>query len=202
MKIVIMGPQGSGKGTQAELISKRFSIPHIDTGSLLREHVAKKTEIGKIIEKPMMKGDLVPPEAVDKIIKLRLSEPDAQKGFIIDGYPRQLEQAEFLDNVAEIDAVLVIEVPDDISVKRIAGRRTCKKCAAVFTSAAKKCSECSGELFQRKDDKEDIVRKRLEKYHEETEPLIEYYKPREIVHVIDGTGTVEEVFKLVMNALS
>jgi len=202
MKIVIIGPQGSGKGTQAELISKRFSIPHIDTGSLLREHAAKKTEFGKIIEKPMMKGEFVPPEVVDKIIKLRLEEPDAKKGFIIDGYPRQLEQAEFLDDVAEIDAVLVIEVPDDISVKRIAGRMTCKKCSAVFTSEAKKCSECGGELFQRKDDTEDIVRKRLEKYHEETEPLIEYYTPRDIVNIIDGTGTVEEVFKLVMNVLS
>jgi adenylate kinase len=202
MKIVIMGPQGSGKGTQADLISKRFSIPHIDTGSLLREHIAKKTEIGKIIEKPMMKGELVPPEAVDKIIKLRLEEPDAKKGFVIDGYPRQLEQAEFLDTVTDIDAVIVVDIPEDISVKRISGRRTCRKCAAVFGPDAKKCAECGGELFQRKDDTPEIVKERLKHYREETEPLVEYYKPREIVHVIDGTGTVEEVFKLIMQALS
>jgi adenylate kinase len=202
VKIVIMGPQGSGKGTQADLISKRFSSPHIDTGSLLREHVAKKTEIGKIIEKPMMKGDLVPPEQVDKIIHLRLEEPDAKKGFVLDGYPRQLEQAEFLDSVTGIDAVIVVDVPDDISVKRISGRRTCKKCAAVFGPDAKKCADCDGELFQRKDDKPEIVKTRLVKYHEETEPLIEYYTPREIVHVIDGTGTVEEVFKKIMQVLS
>lgn len=202
MKIAIMGPQGSGKGTQAELISTRFSIPHIDTGSLLREQVAKKTEIGKLIEGQMMRGELVSPEVVDKVIQLRLEQPDAQKGFVIDGYPRQLEQAEFVDSITDIDAVVVIEIPDDVSIKRISGRRTCKKCAAVFGPDAKKCSKCNGELYQRKDDKEEIVRARLIKYHEETEPLIEYYRPRDIVHVIDGTGTVEEVFKLIMKALS
>ncbi len=197
-----MGPQGSGKGTQADLISKRFSIPHIDTGSLLREHIAKKTEIGKIIEKPMMKGDFAPPEQVDKIINLRIDEPDCKKGFVLDGYPRQLEQAEFLDTVSDVDAVIVIDVPDAVGVKRISGRRTCKKCAAVFGPDAKKCAECGGELYQRKDDKPEIVKERLKKYHEETETLIEYYKPRDIVHKIDGTGTVEEVFKLIMQALS
>jgi adenylate kinase len=202
MKIIILGPQGSGKGTQADLISKRFSIPHIDTGALLREQVANKTEIGKIIEKPMMKGELVPPEAVDKVIEMRISEPDCKKGFVLDGYPRQLEQAEFLDSVTDLDAVIIIEVPDEIGVKRISGRRTCKKCGAVFTAEAKECSDCGGELYQRKDDKEEIVRARLKKYHEETEPLIEYFKPREIVHIIEGTGTVEEVFKLIMKELS
>lgn len=202
MKIILIGPQGSGKGTQADMISKRYSIPHIDTGALLRQHVAKKTEIGKMIEGPMMRGEFVPPEAVDKIIKLRVEEPDAQKGFVLDGYPRQIEQAEFLDSVTDVDAVIVIEVPDEVGVKRISGRRTCKKCGAIYTAESKECSECGGELFQRKDDKEDIVRARLKKYHDETEPLIEYFKPRDIVHIIDGTGTVEDVFKLIVQALS
>ncbi len=201
MKIAVIGSQGSGKGTQADLISKRFSIPHIDTGSLLREHVAKKTGIGKKIEKPMMTGELVPVEYVDEVIRQRLSMPDAKKGFVLDGYPRQLEEAEFLDSIAEIDAVIVIEVPDDVGVKRISGRRTCKKCGAVFGSDAKTCSECGGELFQRKDDREEIVRERLKHYHEETEPLLDYYKPRGIVHKIDGTGSVEEVFKAIMQEL-
>ncbi len=163
--------------------------------------MAKRTEIGKKIEKPMMAGALVPPELVDKLISQRLSMPNAKKGFVLDGYPRQLEQAEFLDTITDIDAVIVIDVPDEIGIKRISGRRTCKKCGSVFTSEEKKCADCGGELYQRKDDKPEIVRERLKKYHEETEPLIEYYKPREIVHVIDGTGTVEEVFKLIMNAL-
>ncbi|MEM4239603.1 MAG: adenylate kinase [Candidatus Woesearchaeota archaeon] len=202
MRIVILGPQGSGKGTQADMVSKRFNIPRIEAGALLREQVAKKTEIGKKIEKPMMRGELVPPRYVDELIKQRLSLPDARKGFVIDGYPRQLEQAEFLDSIADIDAVIVLEIPDEVGIRRISGRRTCKKCGAVFTSEAEKCSDCGGELFQRADDKPEIVRERLRHYHEETEPLMEYYKPRDIVHVIDGTGTVEEVFRLIMQALS
>jgi adenylate kinase len=148
-----------------------------------------------------MAGELVPPEYVDELIKQRLSMPNAKKGFVIDGYPRQLEQAEFLDSIAEIDAVIIIEVPDEVGVKRISGRRTCKKCGVVFTSEAKKCSDCGGELYQRKDDKPEIVKARLARYHEETEPLLEYYKPRGIVHKIDGTGSIEEVFKAIMQEL-
>ncbi|MEM4246939.1 MAG: adenylate kinase [Candidatus Woesearchaeota archaeon] len=206
MKIVILGPQGSGKGTQADLISKRFSIPHIDAGQLLRDQVAKKTALGKKIEGAMKKGQLLPYKIVNEVIGQRLSEPDCETGFVLDGYPRQIEEAEFLDSITDIDAVIVLDIPDEIAVKRLSARRVCVGCRVPLyglpEEIGKACSECGGKLEQRADDKPEAVRNRLRIYHETTEPLKEYYKPRSILHVIDGTGSVEEVFKLIMKEIS
>ncbi len=205
-KLVILGPQGSGKGTQADLLSKRYNIPHIDVGQVLREHVTKKTEIGKKLEEPMKKGELLPHDLIDPVVEQRLSEPDCKKGFVLDGYPRQLEEAEFLDSIADLDAVIVLEIPDTVAVKRLSARRICLGCTAFLyglpKEIGKECQECGGKLVQREDDKPAAVKQRLKLYHEETEPLIEYYKPRDILHRINGTGTVEEVFQRIMHGLS
>ncbi len=206
MRIAILGPQGSGKGTQADLVSKRYSIPHIDAGQILRDQIAKKTALGKKIEGAMRRGQLLPHQLVNEVIKQRLSQQDCRKGFVLDGYPRQLEEAEFLDSIADIDAVIFIDVPDEIAVKRLSARRVCVGCKIPLyglpEEIGKACRECGGRLEQREDDKPDAVRNRLRIYHETTEPLKEYYKPRGILHVIDGTGTVEEVFNKIMQELS
>ncbi len=206
MRIVIIGPQGSGKGTQADLISKRFNIPHIDAGQILRDHIAKRTELGRRIEGAMKKGRLLPYKIVNEVIKQRISEPDCKNGFVLDGYPRQLEEAEFLDSISDIDSVIVLDVPDEVAVQRLSARRVCVGCRIPLYGLPEEignaCSECGGKLEQREDDKPEAVRNRLRIYHETTEPLIEYYKPRRIVHRIDGTGAVEEVFKRIMQELS
>lgn len=206
MRLVVIGPQGSGKGTQADLISKRYNIPHIDAGQILREHIAKKTELGKRIEAQMKRGQLLPYELVNNVIKQRLSEPDCRNGFVLDGYPRQLEEAEFLDSIAEIDAVVILDVPDETAVNRLSARRICAGCTTPLyglpKDIGKACSACGGKLVQREDDKPEAVRNRLKIYHETTEPLVEYYKPRGIVHRIDGSGAIEEVFKAIIQELS
>jgi adenylate kinase len=205
MRIVILGPQGSGKGTQADLLSRHFKIPHIDVGQLLREHIARKTEFGKKIEAPMRKGELLPHEVVDAVVEERIENPDCKNGFIIDGYPRELGEAEFLDSINGLDAVVVLEIPDELAVERISKRRVCVGCDVPLyglpEDIGKKCAACGGILKQREDDKPEAVRKRLEVYHEETEPLIDYYKPRDIVRRIDGQGEVRDVFKRILKEL-
>lgn len=201
-----MGPQGSGKGTQADLLSKRFSVPHVDAGQLLREEVAKGTAIGKRVEHALKTGVMVPHDAPDELIKERLSQPDCAKGFVLDGYPRQLPQAEFLDEIADLDAVIVLDISDALAVERLSARRVCEGCTVpiygLFKDIKQQCGECGGKLVQREDDKPAPIKKRLKAYHEITEPLVEYYKPRDIVRRIDADGTVEEVFKRIMAALS
>ena len=206
MNIVILGPQGAGKGTQAERVSKRLGVPHIDFGQLLRDHVARKTEIGKKIEKPLRQGELIPSALMDGIVQERIGQPDCENGFVFDGYPRQLEEAEFLDSIADIDAVIILEIPDELAVTRLAARRVCSGCVTPLygmpKDIGKACRACGGTLVQREDDKPEAVKRRLELYHEETEPLIEYYTPRGILHRIDATGEIEDVFKKIMQALS
>lgn len=205
MRLIILGPQGSGKGTQADLLSKHFNVPHIDGGQLLRNEIAQKTDIGKKIAAPMKRGELIPSEIMDDIIRNRIDQPDCEKGFIFDGYPRQLEEAEFLDSITEIEAVIILDIPDELAVRRLAARRICVGCTVPLYGAPqdikKPCGDCGGKLEQRADDQPEAVKRRLELYHAQTEPLIEYYRPRGIVHVVDGSKGIQPVFKNLLKAL-
>ncbi len=212
MNLILLGAPGAGKGTQAKMIAEKYGLAHIATGDILREAVAKGTELGKKAKEYMDRGELVPDEIVIGIVKERLKEPDCQKGFILDGFPRTLPQAEALDKMLEelgmkIDAVINIAVPEEEVVRRIAYRRTCKKCGAVYhliyapPKEDNKCDKCGGELYQREDDKEETVRERYRVYRERTEPLIEYYRKKGLLYEVDGTKSIEEVFKQIEETL-
>ncbi|MFI6487638.1 adenylate kinase [Streptomyces sp. NPDC050564] len=214
MRIVLVGPPGAGKGTQAAFLAKNLSIPHISTGDLFRANISQQTELGKLAKSYMDKGELVPDEVTIAMAKDRMEQPDAENGFLLDGFPRNVSQAEALDEMLQaegmkLDAVLDLEVPEDEVVRRIAGRRICRNDSShvfhVAYKAPKKegvCDVCGGELYQRDDDSEETVRKRLEVYHTQTEPIIDYYKAQGLVVTISALGKVEEVTARAMEALS
>ncbi len=213
MRIVLVGPPGAGKGTQAAYLARNLSIPHISTGDLFRANISQGTELGKEAQKYMKAGQFVPDSVTVGMAKDRLNQPDATEGFLLDGFPRNLHQAEVLDEYLagqgiQVDAVLDLEVPEDEVVKRIAGRRICRNDSAhVFHVTYKQpqqagvCDVCGGELYQRDDDSEETVRKRLEVYHTQTEPIIDYYKAQGLVVTISALGKVEEVTQRAMDAL-
>ncbi|OUD02815.1 adenylate kinase [Streptomyces swartbergensis] len=213
MRIVLVGPPGAGKGTQAAFLAKNLSIPHISTGDLFRANISKQTELGKLAKSYMDAGNLVPDEVTIAMAKDRMEQPDAENGFLLDGFPRNVSQAEALDELLEtesmqLDAVLDLEVPEDEVVKRIAGRRVCRNESAhvfhvTYKPPAKEgvCDVCGGELYQRDDDSEETVRKRLEVYHTQTEPIIDYYKAQGLVVTISALGKVEDVTTRAMEAL-
>ena len=184
MKIVFLGPPGSGKGTYASRIAPKFNIPHISTGDIFREHLKKGTDIGKKIERVMKEGNLVSDDIVMEVVKERISRDDCKNGYIFDGFPRTLEQARMLDEMDNIDVVINIVVPDDWVIKRITSRRTCRKCGKIYNvlfirpKEEGKCDECGGELYVRDDEKEEVIKERLRVYKELTEPLIEYYRKK------------------------
>jgi adenylate kinase len=213
MRIVLVGPPGAGKGTQAAFLAKNLSIPHISTGDLFRANISQQTELGKLAKSYMDAGNLVPDEVTIGMAKDRMEQPDAEGGFLLDGFPRNVSQAEALDEVLQtesmkLDAVLDLEVPEEEVVKRIAGRRICRKDSShVFHVTYSKpkqegvCDVCGGELYQRDDDTEETVRKRLEVYHTQTEPIIDYYKAQGLVVTISALGKVDEVTARAMEAL-
>ncbi len=212
MNIVFLGPPGAGKGTQAKILIERYGIPQISTGDMLREHRAKGTELGKKAQEYMDKGQLVPDEIILGMVKERLSQPDCQKGFILDGFPRTVAQAEALDKLLEemgkkLDFALALIVPDELLVERLTGRRTCKSCGMMYHIKYKppkvdnKCDVCGGELYQRPDDNEETVRNRLKVYHESTAPLIEYYRKKGILREIDGSKSIEEITQQIIQIL-
>jgi adenylate kinase len=213
MRIVLVGPPGAGKGTQAAYLAKNLSIPHISTGDLFRANISQGTELGKKAKAYMDAGNLVPDEVTIGMAKDRMEQPDAENGFLLDGFPRNVSQAEALDAMLKsegmkLDAVLDLEVPEEEVVKRIAGRRVCRnESAHVFhvTYSPPKtegvCDTCGGELYQRDDDSEETVRKRLEVYHTQTEPIIDYYKAQGLVVTISALGKVTEVTGRAMGAL-
>ncbi|MBM9504763.1 adenylate kinase [Actinacidiphila acididurans] len=213
MRIVLVGPPGAGKGTQAAFLAKNLSIPHISTGDLFRANIVQGTELGKKAKAYMDAGNLVPDEVTIGMAEDRLDQADAAEGFLLDGFPRNDHQARALDAYLTgkgiaLDGVLDLEVPEDEVVKRIAGRRTCRNNSAhTFHVEYKKpqvdgvCDECGGELYQRTDDAEDKVRNRLEVYHRETEPIIDYYKQQGLVVTISALGPVHEVTQRAMEAL-
>jgi adenylate kinase len=213
MRIVLVGPPGAGKGTQAAFLAKNLSIPHISTGDLFRANISQGTELGKQAKAYMDAGNLVPDEVTIGMAKDRMEQPDAEGGFLLDGFPRNVSQAESLDETLaaesmKLDAVLDLEVPEDEVVKRIAGRRICRKDSShVFHVVYKQpavegvCDVCGGELYQREDDSETTVRKRLEVYHTQTEPIIDYYREQGLVVTISALGKVDEVTARAMAAL-
>jgi len=213
MRIVLVGPPGAGKGTQAAFLAKNLSIPHISTGDLFRANISQGTELGKQAKAYMDAGNLVPDEVTIGMAKDRMSQPDAVGGFLLDGFPRNVGQAQALDGMlsgegVKLDAVLDLEVPEDEVVKRIAGRRVCRNNSAhvfhlTYTPPRTEgvCDECGGELYQRDDDSEETVRKRLEVYHTQTEPIIDYYRAQNLVVTISALGKVNDVTDRAMEAL-
>jgi adenylate kinase len=213
MRIVLVGPPGAGKGTQAAFLARNLSIPHISTGDLFRANISQQTELGKLAKSYMDAGNLVPDEVTIAMAKDRMEQPDAENGFLLDGFPRNVSQAEALDELLEtesmqLDAVLDLEVPEDEVVKRIAGRRICRNDSShvfhvTYKQSAKDgvCDVCGGELYQRDDDSEETVRTRLEVYHTQTEPIIDYYKAQGLVVTISALGKVEDVTTRAMEAL-
>ncbi|GAA3088640.1 adenylate kinase [Streptomyces goshikiensis] len=213
MRIVLVGPPGAGKGTQAAFLAKNLSIPHISTGDLFRANISKGTELGRKAKAIMEAGQLVPDEITIAMAQDRMEQADAAGGFLLDGFPRNVSQAEALDAYLKagdlnLDAVLDLEVEEDEVVKRIAGRRVCRNDSShVFhvTYAAPKtegvCDTCGGELYQRGDDSEETVRNRLDVYHTQTEPIIDYYKAQGLLVTIPALGEVADVTQRAMDAL-
>ncbi|MCL7414169.1 MAG: adenylate kinase [ANME-2 cluster archaeon] len=204
MNLVLLGAPGAGKGTQAMKISQLYNIPHISTGDILRDNIERGTQLGLQAKEFMERGELVPDSLLIGIIENRLSEPDTDKGFLLDGYPRTIPQAQALGDILdhigkELDAVIDIEVPDDVLVKRLAGRRMCR-CGASYhvifnpPDVDGKCDHCGGELYQRDDDAEDAVKTRLVSYYELTYPLIGYYTEKGLLKSVNGTGSVDDIF--------
>jgi len=212
MRIVLLGAPGAGKGTQAKILIEKYGMPQISTGDLLRAAVGAGTALGKEAKSFMDKGELVPDSVVLGMVEERLKQDDCKKGYILDGFPRNTAQAEALDKMLaalnmSLTAALSVDVPFEDLMKRLTGRRTCKGCGQMynifFKAPAKEgvCDKCSGELYQRDDDKEATIKKRLEVYTAQTEPLIGYYKSKGILKSISGTGSIDEIFKKVTAAL-
>jgi len=209
MKLILLGAPGAGKGTQAEIISEQYNIPTISTGNIIRAALKEGTEMGLKAKEYTEKGALVPDEVVIGIIKERLGKSDCANGFILDGFPRTIPQAEALDNMGIIiDAALSIEVDDSEIVKRMSGRRVCEKCGASYHVEFKKpekegiCNACGGNLVIRKDDEAETVLNRLNIYHEQTEPLKDYYKAQDKLLMVEGQDDVKDTTALVLKALS
>ena len=212
MKIIFIGPPGSGKGTQAKRLAGRFAIPHISTGDMLREAVADGTELGQQAAPIMASGGLVSDDLMIGIINDRLGKPDAQKGFILDGFPRTVVQAEKLDGIVgngkEALRVLQLLVPDDAIVRRITLRRTCAQCGAIYhlenqpPATDGVCDRCGAEVIARPDDTEEAVRKRLEAFHRQTMPVATFYKAKNMLREVDGVGPVDEVFERIESSLA
>ncbi len=208
MKLILLGAPGAGKGTQAEVLCKQYSIPAISTGNIIREALKNGTEMGKKAKTYMDQGALVPDEIVIGIIQERLAQEDCANGFILDGFPRTIAQAEALDKMGvAIDKVVDIEVADDKIVQRMSGRRVCEKCGASYHLLYKQpkvenvCDSCAGALIQRKDDHPDTVTERLRVYHEQTEPLKSYYAKQGRLTVVEGQEEVADTTKLVLAAV-
>jgi adenylate kinase len=212
MRLVLVGPPGAGKGTQAQFISSHFAIPKISTGDIFRANVSEGTDLGIEARKFMDAGDLVPDEVTIAMVKDRLSHDDVSEGFLLDGFPRTVLQAEVLDGMlaehgTAVDVVLELVVDDEEVVRRLSGRRTCRQCGHVwhvdFDPPADEgvCDRCSGELFQRDDDSEDTIRHRLDVYADQTSPLIGYFGDKGLLRGVDATGPVEDVTDRAINVL-
>ena len=212
MKIIMLGAPGAGKGTQAKMLADKYEIPHIPTGDIFRANIKNETELGKKAKEYMDKGLLVPDELTVNLVVDRIKQDDCSKGYILDGFPRTIPQAEALDKALsdlndKLDYAINVEVPDENIVKRMSGRRACVGCGATYhivhipTKVEGICDRCGKELILRDDDKPETVEKRLKVYHEQTQPLIDYYQGKGILKEVDGTVDMKEVFDAIVNIL-
>ncbi len=212
MRLVLLGAPGAGKGTQAKMLIEKYSMPQISTGDILRKAVADGTPLGKEAKAVMDRGELVPDKIVLGLVEERLKQDDCKNGYILDGFPRNTAQAEALDNMlsslgSPLSDALSVDVDKDDLMKRLTGRRTCKNCQQMFnvyfSPPGKEgvCDKCGGELFQRDDDKEETIKKRLDVYEEQTAPLIEYYRNKGILKSVQGTGSIDEIFNNICSIL-
>jgi len=201
MRIILLGSPGAGKGTQAKIITKELSIPHISTGDILRKAIEEKTPLGLKAKEYMNKGHLVPDDLIIGLIKERIKREDCKKGFLLDGFPRTIPQAQALEEISNVDKVIKLKIANEVAIERLSGRRTCKDCGAMYhviylpSEREGICDRCGGELIIREDDRKEAILKRLEVYREETRPLIEYYKKKGLLAIIDGGRRKEEVTK-------
>jgi len=196
---VFLGPQGSGKGTIIGKIKERFNVPHISTGDMFREAVKEGTEFGLKAKEYMNRGELVPDEVTCGMVRERIARPDCTEGFMLDGFPRNLSQAEALAKITTIHTAVLLDVPEEVSLERLSGRRQCRECGAIFHLKfvpPKKdgvCDACGGELYQRDDDKPEAIKERLAIYRRETMPIVDFYEKAGVLVRVDGSGTVDEV---------
>ena len=204
MRLILVGPPGAGKGTQAVHLAAHYGIPHISTGDIFRTNIKGETELGKLAKSYLDSGNLVPDSVTNEMLKDRILQSDAANGFLLDGYPRNVEQADFLAKVLTghsiaLDAVLELSILKEEIVQRLSGRRTCRNCGAsshtIFDAPKVEgvCDNCGGELYQREDDKEEVVTHRLNVYSEQTEPIIEYYRRKGLLKVISALGEVSDI---------
>ena len=207
MKLILLGPPGAGKGTQAQFLVEKYSLPQISTGDLLRKAVAEGTELGRIAKEYMDAGKLGPDDLILSLIKERIDKPDCASGYILDGYPRNLAQAEAMEKLAKIDVVINLNVPMEELVNRLTSRRTCSKCNAVYNLTARppkvhgKCDTCGGDLYQRDDDNVETVSKRLDTYNSQTAPLIGYFTDNGLIRNIDATQGMENTHKFIVEII-
>ncbi|MCR5210829.1 MAG: adenylate kinase [Lachnospiraceae bacterium] len=212
MKIVMLGAPGAGKGTQAKMIAAKYDIPHVSTGDIFRANIKNGTELGKEAKSYMDKGALVPDELTVRILLDRVAQDDCAKGYVLDGFPRTIPQAEVLDAELiklndKIDFAINVDVPDENIVRRMSGRRSCPSCGATYhivhipPKQEGVCDKCGAALVQRDDDKEETVKNRLKVYHEQTQPLIDFYEKKGVLKNVDGTVDSEEVFAAIVNIL-
>ncbi|MGL5150326.1 MAG: adenylate kinase [Clostridium sp.] len=212
MKIILLGPPGAGKGTQAKSISNRYSIPHISTGDIFRKNISQNTPLGIEAKKYMDRGQLVPDSVTIDMVKDRLQEEDCKQGYLLDGFPRTVNQAEALQEFIEsreenLDTALLIEVPRGFILERMTGRRVCPSCGASYhikfnaPTVDGKCDLCGSDVIQRKDDTVETVQERLDVYESQTQPLIDFYKNKNLLSVVDGTKAINEVFEGICNIL-
>lgn len=212
MKIVLLGPPGAGKGTQAKSISNRYSIPHISTGDIFRKNISENTPLGAEAKNYMDNGQLVPDEVTINMVKDRLQDDDCKNGYLLDGFPRTVHQAEALQEFLQgrnekLDTALCIEVPMQFILERMTGRRVCPSCGASYhvkfnpPTIANKCDVCGSDVIQRKDDTEETVQERLDVYQRQTQPLIDFYNNKNQLSVVDGTKAINEVFESICKVL-
>ncbi|MDD2806945.1 MAG: adenylate kinase [Patescibacteria group bacterium] len=207
MRIIIFGPQGSGKGTQAELIARRHNLPYVSTGDIFRYHTKNETELGVKVSQYLSQGELVPEDLTNQVVKSRLDQPDCVTGFVLDGYPRNRKQLDFLNSIFKIDFAIVIELSDDEAVKRLSGRLACK-CGLSYhleynpPVKADLCDKCGSELFRRDDDQPEAIKKRLAIYHTETEPLFAEFEREDIFYRVDGSRSIDQVYQQIEKVIS